>query len=166
MVILEARSFSSYLHTIEIGVTRKFGFVIILEASSFSFHLHTIEIGVIRKFGFVIILVTSGFFSHLHTIEIGGYWEVGFQLLKRLFGSYMYSSVSARMMLDKAACKVIGASQTIFNARLESIIWTAFHDLLWNYHTITCIFFLVIPITFFIFFPPLHFALAIIMLSY
>ena len=75
-------------------------------------------------------LESNGFSSTLLAIEIGflGHWTHNSQrsLMK---AAPSMSKQSARKITDKAATKVIGASQIIFNARVETS-WSLSHTLL------------------------------------
>ena len=75
-------------------------------------------------------LEAKGLAFNLYTIEIGslGHWLPSSQraLLK---ATPLLTKQSARKAMDEAACKVVGASQVIFKARLEKA-WILSHTLL------------------------------------
>ena len=74
-------------------------------------------------------LERKGFSSNLLTIEIGslGHWT--HESLSNLKAAPSLSKRIARAIMDKAATKVVGASQIIFNARVERT-WSSSRTLL------------------------------------
>ena len=79
-------------------------------------------------------LERKGFSSNLLTIEIGllGHWTL--ESLKSLFNMKAAPSLSkwiARAIMNEAAVKVVGASQIVFNARVERT-WSSSCILLWS----------------------------------